>query len=144
MHLADTLDILYLSRSFNSKKMITAKPVFRIFDRAKTLEFYQDWLGFSIDWEHRFGENSPVYMQVSLNGLCVHLTEHHDDCSPGGRIHIEDFPDLKGFHQLLHQKDYAYAKPGIGPAFWDDAVTVMQVTDPFGNNLVFTENVPFY
>ena len=40
-------------------------PVLRIFDYAKTIEFYVDWLGFTIDWEHCFGDNSPLYMQVS-------------------------------------------------------------------------------
>ena len=41
-------------------------PILRIFDKAKTLEFYRDWLGFNIDWEHRFEENLPLYMQVSF------------------------------------------------------------------------------
>ncbi|MEK7253441.1 MAG: glyoxalase superfamily protein, partial [Bacteroidota bacterium] len=40
-------------------------PVLRIFDYAKMKEFYLDWLGFTIDWEHTFGENSPVYLQIS-------------------------------------------------------------------------------
>lgn len=40
-------------------------PVFRIFDEAKAKEFYVDFLDFKIDWEHRFGENFPLYMQVS-------------------------------------------------------------------------------
>jgi hypothetical protein len=143
MHVSDTLDILYFSRSLKPAAMITSKPVFRIFDRAKALEFYRDWLGFSITWEHRFGENSPVYMEISLNGLSIHLTEHHGDCSPGGKVHIEDFPNLRAFHEALQEKDYTYGKPGIGPAFWDDAVTVMELTDPFNNKLVFTEAVPY-
>lgn len=40
-------------------------PIFRMFDKAKAIEFYIDWLGFTIDWEHRFEENLPLYMQVS-------------------------------------------------------------------------------
>jgi hypothetical protein len=27
-------------------------PIFRIFDYKKATEFYVDWLGFKIDWEH--------------------------------------------------------------------------------------------
>ena len=27
--------------------------VFRIFDVAKAKEFYVDWLGFTVDWEHQ-------------------------------------------------------------------------------------------
>jgi hypothetical protein len=29
-------------------------PVLRCFDEAKTREFYLDFLGFKVDWEHRF------------------------------------------------------------------------------------------
>jgi catechol 2,3-dioxygenase-like lactoylglutathione lyase family enzyme len=35
-------------------------PILRIFDYQKTIEFYVDWLGFEIVWEHRFEENTPV------------------------------------------------------------------------------------
>ena len=31
-------------------------PLIRIFDEAKARAFYVDWLGFSVDWEHRFEE----------------------------------------------------------------------------------------
>ena len=29
-------------------------PILRIFDEAKAREFYVDFLGFKVDWEHRF------------------------------------------------------------------------------------------
>jgi hypothetical protein len=29
-----------------------AIPILRIFDIAKALEFYLDYLGFKVDWEH--------------------------------------------------------------------------------------------
>ena len=35
-------------------KFATAIPVLRIFDETKAREFYIDFLGFSLDWEHRF------------------------------------------------------------------------------------------
>ncbi len=37
------------------KKVI---PILRIFDYKKTIEFYIDWLGFKINWEHTFDENT--------------------------------------------------------------------------------------
>lgn len=58
-------------------------PVLRIFDYPKTVEFYIDWLGFTVDWEHCFDENAPLYMQVSKGPITLHLTEHHGDCCPG-------------------------------------------------------------
>src|SRR3546814_734157 len=61
-------------------------PILRIFDEAKAREFYFGYLGFTADWEHRFGENFPLYMQVSRAGLTLHLSEHHGD--EIGRAHV--------------------------------------------------------
>lgn len=41
-------------------------PVFRIFDVSKAKEFYIDFLGFNVVFEHRFGDNFPLYMGLSL------------------------------------------------------------------------------
>jgi uncharacterized glyoxalase superfamily protein PhnB len=113
-------------------------PVLRIFDIAKTTEFYVDWLGFAIDWQHRFGDNFPVYMQVSLNGVLLHLSEHHGDCSPGAKILIQ-IDDIDAFHRQIAQKDYRYFKPSIQTTDWH--TRDMSLTDPFGNRLVFTQTV---
>lgn len=59
----------------------------RIFDYAKAIEFYIDWLGFKIDWEDK-PEHRPVYLQVSKDDISLHLTEHHDDCCPGSKVFI--------------------------------------------------------
>ncbi len=61
--------------------MIT--PIFRIFDKEKAQSFYLDYLGFQADWEHQYTENMPLYFQVSINGACIHLSEHHGDAYPG-------------------------------------------------------------
>jgi len=42
-----------------------AIPILRIFSVEKAKEFYLDFLGFTLDWEHRFGDNFPLYAQVS-------------------------------------------------------------------------------
>ena len=115
----------------------TVIPVLRIFDIAKTKEFYVDWLGFHIDWEHRFEENFPLYMQVSKDNIKLHLTEHHGDCCPGGKVFIEFSGALSNYHASLTAKDYRYMKPGLEKAPWD-ALT-MTVIDPFGNRLLFSQ-----
>lgn len=115
--------------------MSVIKPILRIFDERKAKEFYIDWLGFKVDWEHRFGDNLPLYMQVSFRDIVLHLSEHHGDCNPGARIHIEEFENLKDYHKLLIDKDYRYNKPCISKAFWDKNVYTMEVIDPFGNKL---------
>jgi uncharacterized glyoxalase superfamily protein PhnB len=113
-------------------------PILRIFDYHKAIEFYVDWLGFKIDWEHRFEENSPVYIQVSLGGIELHLSEHHGDCSPGAHIHV-DCTGLKAFHQTLIDKKYKYNKPGLEKTFYD--TWCVTVNDPFYNQISFNEAI---
>lgn len=119
--------------------MAVTKPILRIFDRQKAVEFYIDWLGFKIDWEHYFEENTPVYMQVTLNDITLHLSEHHGDSTPGLRIFIDDFSNLKAFHEQLIAKKYKYNRPGIDVPFYDAAALEMTVIDPFHNQLTFVE-----
>ncbi len=114
-----------------------AIPVFRIFDYAKAIEFYIDWLGFRVDWEDKHTD-APAYLQVSLGDIVLHLSEHYGDSTPGGRVHIENFPSLEQYHQELLGKQYKYMRPGIGKAPWDPETDCMEVIDPFGNRLTFT------
>lgn len=115
--------------------MSSVRPVLRIFDTGKALEFYRDWLGFTVDWEHRFGDNFPLYMQVSLDDIVFHLTEHYGDACPGAKVYIEYCGDLEAWHRHLAAADYRYFKPGIEDASWGGRC--MELTDPFGNKLLF-------
>jgi hypothetical protein len=63
-------------------------PILRIFSVEKAREFYLSFLGFSVDWEHRFDDDLPVYMQISRPGLTLHLSEHHGDACPGATVLI--------------------------------------------------------
>ncbi|WP_010496534.1 glyoxalase superfamily protein [Paenibacillus elgii] len=113
-------------------------PILRIFDETKARAFYVDYLGFQIDWEHRFEKNLPLYMQISLGTCALHLSEHHGDCCPGAAVRIEA-ENLIAFHAELEAKDYKYARPGIEDTPWD--TRELSVTDPFGNRLIFFEAV---
>lgn len=117
--------------------MATVKPIFRIFDYNKTIEFYVDWLGFTIDWEHG-QEGSPIYMQVSLGDIVLHLSEHYGDCAPGARILIEDFTGVKEYHKKLIDSNYKFNKPGLCRPFYDTTLYEVEAIDPFGNRLTFT------
>ena len=114
-------------------------PLLRIFDTAKAKEFYIDWLGFTIDWEHRYGETFPLYMQVSKDNIRLHLTEHHGDCCPGAKLYIEFAGSVSDYHASITAKDYRYNKPGLQEAPWN-ALT-LEVTDPFGNKICFAEDL---
>uniref|UniRef100_UPI0037536C81 glyoxalase superfamily protein n=1 Tax=Polaromonas sp. TaxID=1869339 RepID=UPI0037536C81 len=72
-------------------------PLLRIFDEHRAREFYLDFLGFKVDWAHRFEPGLPLYLQVSKGGCVLHLSEHHGDCSPGAALRIET-DELEAFH----------------------------------------------
>lgn len=113
-------------------------PIIRIFDEAKAKEFYVDFLGFAIDWEHRFEADFPLYMQVSSDDCVLHLSEHHGDCCPGSAMRIES-NELDSFHQNLLSKNYGHFRPAIKETSWGSRD--MLVIDPFGNRLTFTNAI---
>ena len=110
-------------------------PILRMFDEAKAREFYVDFLGFQVDWEHRFEPGMPLYLQVSREGCILHLSEHHGDCCPGAALRI-GVDDVDTYHAELAVKVYGYARPQVEEAPW--GAREMTVKDPFGNRLVFT------
>lgn len=110
-------------------------PILRIFSVDKAKEFYLGFLGFTLDWEHRFGENFPLYAQVSRAGLVLHLSEHHGDATPGAAVFLP-VDGIAALQAELVAKDYAYAKPGLETVDWG---VQMQIHDPFGNKLRFCE-----
>ena len=112
-------------------------PIVRIFDEAKAREFYVDFLGFKIDWEHRFDANFPLYLQISKDDCILHLSEHYGGCSPGAAMRIET-KELEAFQAHLAAKNYKYAKPHIEEMPWG---LEMSVQDPFGNRLTFANAV---
>ncbi|MDJ0656531.1 MAG: glyoxalase superfamily protein [Xanthomonadales bacterium] len=119
-------------------KAIEAIPVLRMFDEDRAREFYLDFLGFKVDWEHRFGDDFPLYMQISLGSCHLHLTGHHGDCCPGSAIML-DVTDLKPYQEALAKKQYKHARPGCDETEW--GTLEMTVSDPFGNRITFSERL---
>ena len=119
-----------------------AVPLLRLFDEAHTRAFYVDFLGFKVDWEHRFGDNFPLYQQVSLGDCVLHLTGHHGDCCPGAavRVPVADIATLQALQQRLLAANYRHAKPGLEDTPW--GTRELRLTDPAGNRLVFHAGVP--
>jgi uncharacterized glyoxalase superfamily protein PhnB len=116
-----------------------AIPILRIFDEAKAREFYVGFLGFTVDWEHRFEPGLPLYMQVSRGGLVLHLSEHHGDATPGSTVLVQTDEGLEALHAELLAKKYKNARPGLETAPWN--AKVMEVGDPFGNRLRFNQPI---
>lgn len=110
-------------------------PILRIFDEAKAREFYLGWLGFTVDFEHRFEPGLPLYLGLSRGAFVLHLSEHHGDASPGATLHVP-MTGLAAFQQELLAKAYTYGRPGIVQQPWGAEMTVH---DPFGNRIRFVE-----
>ena len=111
-------------------------PLVRIFDESKAREYYCTWLGFQVDWEHRFEAHLPLYMQVTLGNLTLHLTGHAGDCTPGGRVFLR-CSGLRAWRETLAAQTYGYALPEVADAFWGGIY--LDLADPFGNKLLFSE-----
>lgn len=113
-------------------------PILRIFDVDRAREFYVDWLGFTVDFEHRFDDTSPLYMQVSRGELVLHLSEHSGDGTPGSVVYVTAH-GVAELHRELRARPYRYLDPGLGtgPVGGD----CLSLLDPFGNTLRIEERV---
>ncbi|MGE0707674.1 MAG: glyoxalase superfamily protein [Planctomycetota bacterium] len=112
-------------------------PILRIFDETRAREFYVGFLGFKIDWEHRFAPTAPLYMQVSREGCVLHLSEHHGDGCPGAALRVGVEGGVAAYQQALVAKQYKYYRPGLIETAW--GTRECSVQDPFGNKLIFSE-----
>ncbi len=104
----------------------------------KAREFYLGFLGFKVDWEHRFDPDAPVYMQVSRDGVLLHLSEHHGDGSPGARAYVY-MTGVEDLRRELIGKRYKYNRPGLQKQDW--GMLELQVVDPFSNRITFAEPI---
>ena len=112
-------------------------PTFRILNYDEAVEFYIDLLGFTIDWEHRFGYSEPVYMQISRNGLTLHLSENKRF-----QTEVIIFVDTRGieeFYNELTEKTTTGSVPVIHKTGWQ--TLQLEIEDPFGNLLRFNETI---
>lgn len=113
-------------------------PILRIFEMEKAQDFYCGFLGFIIAWEHRFSEDLPAYMELSRDGLTLHLSEHHGDGCPGSTVFVW-MTGVEAFHQEIMSKGYRYNRPSLETTFYD--ARCVEVIDPFGNRIRFNERI---
>ena len=77
----------------------------------------------------------PLYLGLGRAGLSLHLSEHHEDASPGANVFVAN-TNIREFHSELVEKQYAYNRPGLENLPWG---LQMQVNDPFGNRIRFCQ-----
>ena len=51
-------------------------PIVRGFNKEMARAFYINFLGFTVQFEHRFFPNAPLYMGIERDGCVLHLSEH--------------------------------------------------------------------
>ncbi|MFC7548180.1 glyoxalase superfamily protein [Plantactinospora sp. GCM10030261] len=111
-------------------------PVLRVMSVETALPFYVDYLGFRLDWTHRFEPGLPAYVQVSRSAAVLHLSEHHGDGSPNGVVWLP-VADVYRLHRELLARPDVPMRPGVdadapgGPT--------LAVIDPYGNVLRFAQ-----
>jgi catechol 2,3-dioxygenase-like lactoylglutathione lyase family enzyme len=119
-------------------------PVLRIFAVDPALQFYVDFLGFTLDFGGpNGGPGTPYYGQVSYATTTLHLAEAAYDASQGATV----FVWMDGIDQLRERLNERRTEvPVWGPAVWTPEVEkaqwngrVLTIADPFGNHLRFSE-----
>jgi uncharacterized glyoxalase superfamily protein PhnB len=113
-------------------------PILRSFDAARAREFYIDYLGFEVVFEHRFEPTLPLYMGIRRGDCTLHLSEHHGDATPGAAMRIE-VDDVDALCAELSAKPYGHARAQVQSMPW--GTRDMTLTDPFGNRLTFTSAI---
>jgi catechol 2,3-dioxygenase-like lactoylglutathione lyase family enzyme len=111
-------------------------PVLRVMSAEVALGFYRDYLGFTLDWKHRFEAGFPLYVQVSRGQTVLHLSEHHGDGSPHGVVWIA-VADVQALHTELHSHPTAPLRPGVNLEY--PGGPTLEVIDPYGNALRFCQ-----
>ena len=65
-----------------------AIPVLRVTNAGHAVAWYER-LGFTQEWEHRFGPSFPAFVSIVRDGCArVFLSEHEGDAKPGGLLYL--------------------------------------------------------
>ncbi len=111
-------------------------PILRVQHFEDVRPFYLGYLGFTIEWKHRFEPDMPLYARLVRGAIQLDLSEHHGDGTPGSAVWIP-VADVTTLHTELQRKTYPSMRPGVdrhapgGPT--------LTVIDPSGNTLRFCE-----
>ena len=111
----------------------TVIPQLRITSARRSLAFYVDGLGFTVDWEHRFEPGFPLFMQLTRLGQTIFLTEHTGDCEVGGAVYFV-VPDVDRCFAEFSGRGILLAEPPTDTSW---GTREMVVRDPDGNHLRF-------
>jgi len=112
-----------------------AIPVLRSLDERKCRAFYCGFLGFRVDFEHRFVPHMPLYLGLVRGPVKLHLSEHRGDATTGSAIFVW-MDGVAAYHHELAARGEDFTLPEIADQPWGREIGMV---DPFGNRLRFCE-----
>ena len=114
-------------------------PVLRMLDEAAARRFFLDFLGYEVEWEHRFNDSpaSPLYMQIRLGDSVLHLNGHADDDAPVCEVRVPVQGIGEFCAELQARCSAGQEKPVIVDPRYEGVGTDLNLIDPSGNMLVF-------
>ena len=112
-------------------------PVLTIASAAEARKFYLDFLDFTADWGWPEDGQRPLYAQISRSEVSLHLNEQRPD-KGASQIFIR-CTGLDALQETLSRKAHGYT---LHLRATPDDRREIQITDPFGNVLRFSENNP--
>ena len=106
-----------------------AVPVLRITSESGSLDFYRR-LGFSVEWEHRFAADMPLFVSIRRDGWHLFLSEHRGDAVPHGLVYLYA-EDVDALHEAWRSAGVECDAPQDQP--W--GTRELQLIDPDHNRL---------
>lgn len=120
-----------------SRLQQTVIPQLRITNAERSLAFYVEGLGFTVDWTHQFEPGYPLFIQATRAGQTLFLTEHSGDCQVGGAVYFI-VADARACHAEFAKNGIVATNP---PANTPWGTCEFVVTDPDGNRLRFANDL---
>lgn len=97
-------------------------PIFRVKSARETAKWYAQ-LGFTVEGEHQFADNFPLYLFLRRRENYLHLSEHSGDANPCSLVYfyVKNLEEVaKEFHTPIQHQP------------WGKEI---ELTDPDGNRL---------
>ena len=115
----------------------TAITMLHVDDMTGAIAFYCQKLGFEKASEYRVDETraNPAYVVISRDELWFHLSSFSGDGKPGG-VAVLFVRDVDALHQEYKSQG---VDVGMSPVDQTWGNREMYITDPFGNQLRFTQ-----
>lgn len=110
-------------------------PVLRSLDERKCRAFYCDFLGFEVEFEHRFEQHLPLYLGLKRGPVELHLTEHPGDATTGSAVFVW-MTGIAAYRAEISARRILQSVPEIVAQPWGNEVSI---ADPFGNRLRFCQ-----